>query len=888
MRSVAMPNRLSSSVEVRIPPIAVDEADVLFLIVQHLQRCGLFASAVALLRESGLDPLWLCGRSKELALLREWVLTGELVTARALLAPLRDELSADQFSAVLGTLGKLQVLEALHEAPDQRQQVVNALHLCARGDRCTGSVGIDGLDLLRPSDARDCLRELANSPDGRWSRHAARLRCFAALVPFFRDDIAPDEDEHRYLTVASDQLIRLIADALQLHAEEQRVSDCISVTPHSPHTPVVSIDTDSPLLLATPQTSPMVSQDSPNSLARSVDCLSLPRAERSRSPTASSESRRPRDHARHPLVASIEWSRARSPAQALNTADELQLTPLDGIEEEREQALDAVQARAATVTINAETNTESVELAVEPSVSSIGLDASTQTETPEITTESPSPMASSIPVTGSDRSRNAKEGGISLTPAARQPHPEQNGGRSDQDKDAELRRSSVASPQLRHPARDTTSLIATSLRISKDLSAPPDTVIRPRTPSLAASSSSVKDSRRQASSSMHEERIQDQFEPLASNLSHDLGDDSSSDDDDNSASLRGSLQPTALRYDCLSADHIVRAQVVAETREAHAVRAMAVHRGGQRLAIGTNARAVRVLDVSLAGSPTASSSSGVLPLLPVAAEWHKHHRAPVYCAAFSASHFSPLLASGDADAAIKVLRLDGARTEAPVWTASHVGKLRALEFAAGDALWSAASGDRSLRCWDVDAAGSTPVLALEGHVGEIQALALPGREAPTPWLLTAALDRTLRLWDARSGRCERLVASGLPHAAFALSFHPQDATLVAAGHQDGSVSLWDLRAGSAASSRPPKPLGEARPHADECRAVAWAPAGGWLLSSSFDGTLCLLDGASSARLQPVASFRQHQDKVLQAAWHPTTPAVLTAGADKCVKLWSFG
>jgi WD40 repeat protein len=79
----------------------------------------------------------------------------------------------------------------------------------------------------------------------------------------------------------------------------------------------------------------------------------------------------------------------------------------------------------------------------------------------------------------------------------------------------------------------------------------------------------------------------------------------------------------------------------------------------------------------------------------------------------------------------------------------------------------------------------------------------------------------------------------------------------------------------------------ARPHQDECRAVAWAPGGRWLLSGSFDGSVCFLS-ASGAALEPVASFQQHRDKVLQALWHPTIPAIVTSGADKRVKLWRLG
>jgi WD40 repeat protein len=61
------------------------------------------------------------------------------------------------------------------------------------------------------------------------------------------------------------------------------------------------------------------------------------------------------------------------------------------------------------------------------------------------------------------------------------------------------------------------------------------------------------------------------------------------------------------------------------------------------------------------------------------------------------------------------------------------------------------------------------------------------------------------------------------------------------------------------------------------------------MSGSFDGTLSLMeigrDHIVSSKL--IGSFSHHKDKVLQAQWHPTRPNILSSGADKIVKYWSF-
>uniref|UniRef100_K3W5X3 Uncharacterized protein n=1 Tax=Globisporangium ultimum (strain ATCC 200006 / CBS 805.95 / DAOM BR144) TaxID=431595 RepID=K3W5X3_GLOUD len=148
----------------------VDHGDVLFLIVRHLRARGLAASAMALLRESCVDTTWLCGASREMHLLREWVFAGEFGKARAFLQPLANVLSEREYAAAL------RVIEA--------QQNTERLH----GERVSPAHGHPGRS--RP-----------------WNVHEARLQCFEDLVPFFREEIGPDDGEYKYLTMPSEQLV---------------------------------------------------------------------------------------------------------------------------------------------------------------------------------------------------------------------------------------------------------------------------------------------------------------------------------------------------------------------------------------------------------------------------------------------------------------------------------------------------------------------------------------------------------------------------------------------------------------------------------------------------------------------------------------------------------
>ncbi|WP_431924546.1 repetative protein [Micromonospora wenchangensis] len=74
-------------------------------------------------------------------------------------------------------------------------------------------------------------------------------------------------------------------------------------------------------------------------------------------------------------------------------------------------------------------------------------------------------------------------------------------------------------------------------------------------------------------------------------------------------------------------------------------------------------------------------------------------------------------------------------------------------------------------------------------------------------------------------------------------------------------------------------------HAAPITHVAFRPAGGRLVTCSYDGTALVWDTTRPAAPVPLARLR-HRRLVNAAAWHPTEPDVLaTASADKTVAVW---
>lgn len=173
---------------------------------------------------------------------------------------------------------------------------------------------------------------------------------------------------------------------------------------------------------------------------------------------------------------------------------------------------------------------------------------------------------------------------------------------------------------------------------------------------------------------------------------------------------------------------------------------------------------------------------------------------------------------------------------------------------------------------------AAPKFVLEGHSQVVTCLRF-GTKARHPFtLISSSWDCTLRVWDIAAASCVCNFPVG--RAVTSVSVSPGMPSQMATSHEDGHVSIWDVRAAPHASlqgalsldSSAGLPLTSAQAvHRRLSSEVAWCPDDAYRIASvGHDGQLCILDPRSPKMplqtLRALGGTARSPTKLLCVSW----------------------
>ena len=197
----------------------------------------------------------------------------------------------------------------------------------------------------------------------------------------------------------------------------------------------------------------------------------------------------------------------------------------------------------------------------------------------------------------------------------------------------------------------------------------------------------------------------------------------------------------------------------------------------------------------------------------------------------------------------------------------HSGAVNKAVFSPDGKTILSASIDRTLKLWD--AVSGKEIHSFQGHTDFVWS-GVFSSDGKT--VLSASDDNTLKLWDVGSGKEIRSFQEN-PSSVWSGVFSPDGKTILSASG-DCTLKLWDAVSG--------KEIRSFQGHKSSVRSGIFSGDGKTILSASIDKTLKLWDAVSGKEIR---SFKGHKSSVWSGVFSADGKTILSASGDNNLKLW---
>lgn len=198
----------------------------------------------------------------------------------------------------------------------------------------------------------------------------------------------------------------------------------------------------------------------------------------------------------------------------------------------------------------------------------------------------------------------------------------------------------------------------------------------------------------------------------------------------------------------------------------------------------------------------------------------------------------------------------------------HTGRIDRIAWSPDGTYLASPSSDRTIRIWDTRSGASIHSLVMHSSVHDI-AWSPDGK-----WLASASESHSICLWDTASGEAVKTL-KGHERTVKSVAWSP-DGQHLASASEDHSICLWDTASGNL--------LQRLEEHSSWVFKVAWSPDGQHLASASADSTICIWGMTSGELLQ---TLNGHTDRVFSVAWSPNNKRLASASADTTIRIWDI-